>query len=572
MRIGFDVAVPTTDGTVLRGDVFLPAGGSRFPVIMSMGPYGKGRRFQDEPYASRWRRLVDEHPDVLAASACDYMTYETVDPQLWTAAGYAVVRVDSRGTGASPGHLEIFSPQETADYHDAIEWVGTQPWSSGAVGLCGISYYAINQWRVAALRPPHLAAICPWEGALDNYRDMTRHGGILSNLFYELWYPNQVLSNQHGLGENGPVNPWTGQPATGAETLSNDDLAARRTDPIPALREHILDDDWHRARTPDVSQITVPVLSAANWFGQGLHGRGNFEAFTSAASVDRWLAVHPGRHEEWFYLPDSVALQQQFFDHFLKGEDNGWPDTPRVVMHVPDTDGGYRTRTSHTWPPHDTIWTELHLNPVSRTLDPETPQITTDLHFAADGEGLTFTSAPMVGDTDIVGPMAARLHVSTYSSDTDLFLTVRVIDPDGSEVTFVGAIASEQVLSNGWLRLSHRKSDPTCSLPWRPWHTHDENQPAEPGVMYVVDVEIWPTGVHLPVGYSLALTIGGHDYARPGQDPTAASLFLHTDPHDRPIGDRTTTTTLHFSAELDNTLLVPTTPVLTEPPSREGTL
>ncbi|NEW56095.1 CocE/NonD family hydrolase, partial [Nocardia cyriacigeorgica] len=220
MRIGFDLEVPMADGVSLRADVYLPVDHDPVPVIMTMGPYGKGRRFQDEPYAYRWNQLIEEHPEILEHSPCDYMTYETVDPQLWTAAGYAVVRVDSRGSGASPGHLEILSDQETRDYYEAIEWAGVQPWSTGKVGLCGISYYAINQWRVAALQPPHLAAICPWEGALDNYRDMTRHGGILSNVFYELWYPLQVLSNQHGLGDNGPLNPWTGAPATGTPTLT----------------------------------------------------------------------------------------------------------------------------------------------------------------------------------------------------------------------------------------------------------------------------------------------------------------------------------------------------------------
>jgi len=558
MRIGFDVEVPTTDGTVLRADVFLPETDTPAPVIMTMGPYGKGRRFQDEPYASRWERLVDDHPEVLAGSACAYLTYETVDPQLWTAAGYAVVRVDSRGTGTSPGHLEVFSPQETLDYYDAVEWAGTQPWSAGKVGLCGISYYAINQWRVAALQPPHLAAICPWEGALDNYRDMTRHGGILSNVFYELWYPNQVLSNQHGLGDNGPRNPWTGQPATGADTLTADELAARRTDPLPELRDHVLDDTWHQARTPDLTKITVPILSAANWFGQGLHGRGNFEGFLRAASAQRWLHVHPGRHEEWFYLPESVALQQRFFDHYLKGRDNGWPDTPRVVMHVPEPDGGHYNRTANEWPPQETLWTELHLHPGDGTLTQDPPTGDDTVSFTAAGDGITFTTAPMSRDTDVVGPMAARLHVSTDGPDADLFLTLRVLDPGGVEVTFIGAIASEQVLTNGWLRLSRRKTDPTRSLRWRPRHTHDEILPVEPGRIYPVDVEIWPTGIHLPTGYTLALTIGGHDYTRPNQHPAAATLFLHNDSHDRPAVLQAATTTLHVGPTYGNTLLIPT--------------
>nr|WP_218681009.1 hypothetical protein [Rhodococcus qingshengii] len=127
-----------------------------------------------------------------------------------------------------------------------------------------------------------------------------------------------MLSNQHGLGDNGPINPWTGDPATGTTTVTEAELAARRTNPIPALLCHGLDDPWHRSRTSDTSKITVPILSAASWFGQGLRGRGSFEGLTHGASAQRWLTVHPGRHEEWFYLPESVALQQRFFDHFLK--------------------------------------------------------------------------------------------------------------------------------------------------------------------------------------------------------------------------------------------------------------
>jgi putative CocE/NonD family hydrolase len=90
-----------------------------------------------------------------------------------------VVRVDSRGAGRSPGLLDLLSAREIRDYYLAIEWAGTRSWSSGRVGLCGISYYAMNQWLVAATRPPHLAAILPWEGASDHYRDMSHHGGIL---------------------------------------------------------------------------------------------------------------------------------------------------------------------------------------------------------------------------------------------------------------------------------------------------------------------------------------------------------------------------------------------------------
>ncbi|MHB9849057.1 CocE/NonD family hydrolase [Streptomyces krungchingensis] len=557
MRIGWDVEIPMADGISLRADVYLPESEDQVPVIMTMGPYGKGRRFQDDPYASRWQTLIEEHPEILEHSPCTYLTYETVDPQLWTADGYAVVRVDSRGSGASPGHLEIFSEQESLDYYEVIEWAGVQPWSTGKVGLCGISYYAINQWRVAALQPPHLAAICPWEGALDSYRDMTRHGGILSNIFYELWYPTQVLSNQHGLGTNGPAHAWTGKPGTGPHTLTEQELGERRTDLLPMFREHPLDDDWHQARTPDLSKVTVPVLSAANWFGQGLHNRGNFEGFTAVASAHKWLEVHPGRHEEWFYLPQSVVLQQRFFDRFLKGEDNAFHDRPPVQMHLPDPDGQLHERSADQWPPAETTWTELHLHPTGALS--EHPAPAGAVAFSPDGKGVTFTTAPLEHDTDLIGPLAAVLQVSTTAADADLFLTLRAFRPDGSEVTVTGSVAPAQPLSSGWLRLSQRKLDAQRSLPWRPWHPHDEVLPVEPGEVYQVDVEIWPTGMHLPAGHRLALTVGGSDFTRPPQPGIEVSLFFHTDPADRPAEHFAGTTTLHFGPGRTNCLLTPRT-------------
>src|SRR5579875_1226219 len=174
MLIERDVPIPLRDGVMLRADVFRPADGPPVPVVLSMGPYAKALPFYEGVFRERWERLVAEHPDVTEGSTGRHANWETLDPEQWVPHGYAIVRVDSRGAGRSPGLLDIWSRTEAHDLYETVEWAAARPWSTGRVGLCGISYYAINQWQVAALRPPHLAAILPWEGAADHYRDMTR--------------------------------------------------------------------------------------------------------------------------------------------------------------------------------------------------------------------------------------------------------------------------------------------------------------------------------------------------------------------------------------------------------------
>jgi hypothetical protein len=240
MIIERDVAIAMDDGIHLKADIYRPDSGAPVPVIMTLGPYGKGVRYQDH-YATSWAWMKSHHPDILSGSEHRWLTWETVDPEIWVPCGYAVVRVDSRGAGRSPGHLDILSPREVQDYYHAIEWAGTQPWSNGKVGLNGTSYYAMNQWRVAALQPPHLAAIVPWEGPADAYRDFFRHGGILSHRFLETWYPRQVLTLQHGNPE-APRDHWLDEPSTGPNSLSPEELRARRIDLLPELRARAMDE------------------------------------------------------------------------------------------------------------------------------------------------------------------------------------------------------------------------------------------------------------------------------------------------------------------------------------------
>jgi predicted acyl esterase len=566
MRIDWDVPIPMDDGVVLRADVYRPVAEGRYPAILSYGPYAKGLAFE-EAYAPQWKKMVDEHPDVAAGSTNKYQNWEVVDPEKWVPDGYVCVRVDSRGAGRSPGVVDVWSPRETRDLHDCIEWAADQPWSSGKVGLCGISYYAMNEYQAAATQPPHLAAICPWEGASDWYREVYYHGGILST-FAGRWFPLQVSSVQHGLGERARKSPVSGESVAGPETLSDDELERNRVDLGPEIKKHPLMDDWYRQRNPDWSQVRVPMLSAANWGGQGLHPRGNFEAFTQAASQEKWLEVHGLEHWTHFYTDYGVDLQKRFFGHFLKGEDTGWYRQPKVQLQVRHVDGKFVQRAENEWPLARTRWTKLFFDARALALTPQPVESEAHVEYEALGDGLTF-SLPIEAETEITGPMAARLFISSTTRDADLFLVVRVFGP-GGEVTFQGALDPNTPIAQGWLRASHRKLDPERSLAFRPYHAHDELQPLTPGEVYELDVEIWPSSIVVPAGYRLALTVRGRDYEYEGELSDFARTFhyahkgvgpfQHDDPDDRPhdvFGGRVT---IYSGGDRPSYLLVPVIP------------
>jgi hypothetical protein len=574
MRIEWNVPIPvpadeTGEATLLRADVFRPDDTDRHPVLMTYGPYGKGLRFA-EGFPAQWQKLVAEHPDVTDGSTNDYQAWEVVDPEQWVPHGYVCVRVDSRGSGWTPGYLDPFSPRETRDYHEAIEWAAAQTWSNGRVGLNGVSYYAMNQWQVAATRPPHLAAICPFEGASDLYRDATHHGGIVSE-FWATWYPFQVMNVQYGLGEKGRTNPNTGQSIAGAETLDEETRAANRIDIGEAIRTHPLDDEFYAQRRADLGAIEVPVLSAANWGGQGLHSRGNFTGYTDVGSTRKWLEVHGLEHWTEFYTAYGRELQKRFFDHFLLGADNGWDAQPPVQLQVRDVDGGFTARAEQEWPLARTNWTTYYLDLARQVLVTEPPATASSVEFDALDEGVTLLAEPFAETTEITGPSSTSLTVRSSTTDADLFAVLRLFDRDGREVLFTAAVEPRAPLSQGWLRTSHRKLDANRSRPYQPWHTHDELQPLTPRTAYRVDVEIWPTCVVAPAGYRLGLTILGRDYDNELPEPhpmiyqramTGSGCWWHTDPTDRPADAFGGRTTLETTPEQPATLLVPIIPEL----------
>ncbi|KUF06666.1 CocE/NonD family hydrolase [Leucobacter sp. G161] len=538
MRIDWDVPIEMNDGIVLRCDVYRPISDGTYPVLMTYGPYGKGLHFE-QGYAPLWNRIVTAYPEILEGTSGKYMTWETVDPEKWVPEGYVVIRVDSRGAGRSPGRIDCWSPRESQDFYDCIEWAGVQHWSNGKVGLLGISYYAMNQWRVAAMNPPHLAAICPFEGSSDYYREAARHGGIKHDMT-SLWYPLQVESLQHGLGSRGHTSRITGELVSGPAELTQDELDANRID----IRQDILDHEWYDAyyeeRNVDLADISVPLLSCGNWGGNALHLRGNIEGFLGAGSEHKWLEIHGLEHFTEFYTEYGRSMQLAFFDHFLKGKDT-WHQAP-VHLRLRNVDGTFTDRDEQEWPLARTQWTKYYLDADTMRLTPTEPLATSHATFAASGDGATFRSTPLTEELEITGPIAAKLFASSSTEDADVFVTLRVFDPNGDDVTFVAANDPHGLIATGWLRMSHRKLDETLSEPYRPWHPHDEALPVAPGEVYELDVEVWPTSVIVPAGYTIAVTVSGRDVELPGEGPWPGlygvemrgnGIYIHQDTEER---------------------------------------
>jgi uncharacterized protein len=300
-----------------------------------------------------------------------------------------------------------------------------------------------------------------------------------------------------------------------------------------------------------------------------LHPRGNFEGFVRAASKQKWLEAHGIEHWTHFYTDYGVALQKRFFGYFLKGEKNGWDRQPRVQLQVRHLDR-FVERHEDEWPLARTRWTKFYLDPARHALASEPPGTACSATYPALGDGVSFLSPPLASETEITGPLAARLFLSSSTADADVFAVFRVFTPDLREVVFMGAIDPHTPVAQGWLRASQRKLDPGLSTEYRPHHAHDERRPLAPGEVVQLEVELWPTSIVVPAGHRIALTVRGKDYE--WQRSTGARLssfknelrgcgpFLHDDPRDRPAAVFGGQNTLHAGPGRESYVLVPVIP------------
>ncbi len=556
-----DVKIPLRDGSYILGDVFRPAEDGEYPVVLNKGFYGKA--FYHECICSVDEALEKEvledrffsgNPDGL-----QYENHESVDSSVWVPEGYVCVRVDARGVGNSPGVQSPLSVQEAEDYYDAIEWAGTQPWSNGNVGLWGMSYLAMTQHNVASLQPPHLKAMIAQGTDADIYNEAIYGGGLFGEGFWAWWW-----------------KIWSGNNYCGDERQQTDWMA--RTLATPFNDPEAYGPNGSIFMRPDLSRATAPVWIVGPQTGVVIHQLGSSETYihstgAKARKFDFTDAWFPG-----CYSDAATAEHVRFFDHWLKGIDNGAMDGPPVRVQLRTGGGAHQLIEAAEWPLPGTHFRRWYLDATPsdwagdglrgdfmRIVD-QPPAADASASYDAHldigvpipapigraggtprwSTGVSFVSEPLSEDMAMAGYMKAGLWVSSTSSDMDVFVSLRVFDAQDREIryeTLVHPIDPLHVhpVGHGLLKVSHRKLDGARTTDYWPVQTHLEadHAPLADGEIVQIEVGLYPSTALIRKGCRLRIDI--QPYTPAGlpiraYDPTyhvGATNTVYTGP-DRP--------------------------------------
>jgi uncharacterized protein len=516
LHIERNVSVILRDGVRIFVDIYRPdgaTGGRDLPILLGWSPYGKHNLSS---------RLAWPAAGVAEGWMSDYTAFEAPDPLYWCRHGYAVVYPDPRGSWYSEGELRHGGMGEAEDCFDLIQWLADRPWTNGKVGMTGVSYLTAIQWQVAPLRPEPLAAINPWEGFSDWYREFAYHGGI----------------------------PETSFLVRGSGNLQ---WSTTRTEDTPAnAKAHPLYDAYWASKDVDLEAIVTPAFVVASWADQGLHTRGTLEGYKRISSKEKWLEVHGRKKWEYYYRPESIEKQRAFFDHFLKQRGTVVPAWPKVLIEVRERANVGAMRAEREWPLARTDFRKLYLNGPDKKLagDP-LPAATETRYDSQSAEGRAVFDHEFTTDTELTGHMKLRLWVEAVGSDDmDLFVAVQKFDRDGSYVPFVFyAMLETGPVALGWLRVSHRELDEKRSRPEQPVHPHTREQRLKPGERVPVDIEIWPSSTLFRAGQKLRVVVQGKDIEDKGLPNAPFARHENT----RNKG----THVIHSGGQYDSYLLVP---------------
>lgn len=535
-----DVKVPLQNGLYVYADVFRPAREGKFPVIMNCGPYGRAFYHHSiaddadlEAHEEMEERYFHGNPEGQV-----FENHETANTVDWVPHDYVVMRVDGPGSGKNPGTLAPFGIETAEAFRDAIDWAGGQFWSNGNVGLWGMSYYAMSQHAAASLEPVHLKAMIAIGTDVDLYDEVAYTGGILNEEFFVHWYRAGVLAAV--CGEPKAVD-FIGM-LKAASFRDSDTTAAF------GPRSTIL-------MSPDMSRVKVPLwVIACTTHMAHFHQLGSSEAYlatnTVAKKIDFW--------EDWFTKPYSraaIADHRAFFDHWLKGIDNGIMEKPPVRLEIRSGNGASYIQEENEWPiarttypqwffdatPSDWRGDEYRNDFLRLSLTPPTDERKVDYCAEIPLEwrtgmppcflpvkppsvleiwktGISFISEPVNEDMVFAGYGKAKLWVSSTSEDMDIYVSVRILDEEGREVDYAGPITMgmnvpNYPLAKGWLKVSHRKIDVARTTHYTVKHTHMEADyvPLEANEVVPVEIEIIPNTALIRKGYRIRVDIQPFD-------------------------------------------------------------
>jgi len=491
-----DVAVTLRDGVTIYVDVLRPAGPGKVPVIVAWSPYGKGQGTSASVLGVFG--LVGLDNGIVSGLE----KFEGPDPAYWCAQGYAICNPDVRGVADSEGDSVLWDRQEGRDCHDLIEWLAVQEWCTGKVAMSGTSYLAVAQWFTAAEQPPHLAAINPWEGVSDVYRDLVMRGGMPDIGFAKQLQDNSFWGNQ------------------------------RQEDIVTEAERYPLVNDLWEDKIPRFERITVPAYVVAS-YSNTLHTAGTFRAWRRMASPEKWLRIH--NSQEWpdYYDEANREDLRRFFDRYLKGEDNGWEQTPRVRYCVLDLQGGDRVIIpADQFPPTAVTSTRYYLDGRARALVATAPpdEVPAVYNFGSNPDVVSFVTR-FEQETVLVGYPKARLWVEARGADDlDVFVLVQKLDAYGTplqqftvpnqgalvqDLTERGASILRYKGSDGRLRVSARHLDETLSTDSVPAHSFDRIEKLSPGEIVEIEIDLLPIGLAFYAGEQLRFVISGRPILGP---------------------------------------------------------
>ncbi len=491
-----DVAVRLRDGVTIYVDVFRPAGSEQVPVIVAWSPYGKGQGTSASVMG------VFGLVGLSNQTVSGLEKFEAPDPAYWCAQGYAVCNPDVRGVVDSEGDSVLWDRQEGRDCYDLIEWLAARQWCTGKVGMSGTSYLAVSQWFTAAEQPPHLVAINPWEGVSDVYRDLVMRGGMPDTGFA------QQLQEGSFFGNN------------------------QKEDILSEVERYPLMTELWENKIPDFDKITVPAYIVAS-YSNTLHTAGTFRAWRRVASEEKWLRIHNGQEWPDYYDEANVEDLRRFFDHYLKGEDNGWETTPRVRYSILDLEGGDQVGVpADTFPPADVTSTRFYLDARSRSLNTTAPSEEATAVYAVDSNpsAVSFITRFDV-ETVLVGHPKAHVWVEARGADDmDLFVLVQKLDAHGTplaaftvpntsamahDLTDHGATVLRYKGSDGRLRASARHLDAALSTEDVPAHSFDRVEQLTAGQVVDVEIDLLPVGLAFHPGEQLRFIISARNLLGP---------------------------------------------------------